>query len=426
MVSLAKDPCPICHEMMSNTSTLLPCGHWFHKACFNFWYSRIIEIECPLCRRHVPRPAQAEATAPDTVRLAWWNLADPSDEEARPGRYWRHGSSVKDVCDEILVHNPTVFSLFEIRVCEGDGEFRGSDRLASAPTSILTYIAQRTGLAVADLRPCNLGETSWQAVLYDAQRVHHIGSRAEWVVRPEWVVQPLGSSRKAVLYSHADQPELKDLVERHGLFGPTVEERGVLVVVSEFQLADGKQRRFKVASAYLPQADKLAASRSLAEWARRQRVPVPCFLGCSSPSPNEGRLLDDVKVEPASTYMAHSEKLKAARSLAYWAWRQQPPPVAAPSTVTICRGRLPVITEGTQVTDTLCAGPGAVWTPVSTEATPTFSELGWLPEKFQTLDHAVALNVPGWTKAAASRAVGHTATRAHYVLEITVRITGEC
>lgn len=201
------DPCPICHEEASLANAanraFLPCGHWFHPACIQEWWARILRAECPLCR-HTP------ATAAPPVRLVWWNVANAA-EENDPDRV-RLGA----VCDAIIEHNPTVISLL---VCAGESG-RCVGRLA--PASVLTFIAQRTGLTVADLRPLvldslSLGETSWQGVLYDAQRVCCTGRRDA-----EWVVAPTGA-------------------------------RGVLVVFCEFQQrpADGQQRRFRVASTHL-------------------------------------------------------------------------------------------------------------------------------------------------------------------------------
>lgn len=293
---------------------------------------------------------QADVSPPGhhPVRLAWWNVANAANDEKQPE--WRFGVRTGAVCDAIVEQRPTVLSLLELRVC---ADATGDGRMT--PASILAEVAQRTGLAVADLRPRNLGEMAfWQGMLYDPHRLRHTGSRAEWAVPPVF-----GSDR--------------------------VEDRGVLVLFCEFEELAGEQigagttgGRFAVASTHFPLElpEKLKAAQWLAGWgARQHQQSRPCFLG--------GDL---------NTF---------ADSAA----------------------------EGTRVLDALCAAPaanGTAWERVSEEAAPTFTSFPhdrW--QGSSTLDHAVALSVPGWKKAAPSRAVRFPHASDHYMLVASVVVEPE-
>lgn len=275
----------------------------------------------------------------DPVRLAWWNVANAANDEKVPE--WRFGARLGAVCDAIAEQQPTVLSLLELRVCADES---GAGRLT--PASILSQISQRTGMAVADLRPRNLGEMAfWQGMLYDARRLRHTGSQAEWAVPPVF-----GSDR--------------------------VEDRGVLVLFCEFEQIGGGSdgpRRFTVASTHFPLElpEKLKAARWLAGWAKTREQP--CFLGGD---------LNTFTDAPA---------------------------------------------EGTQVLDALCAaddaGQAPAWERISVEATPTFTSFPhdrW--QGSSTLDHAVALDVPGWEKAGPSRAVRCASASDHYMLQVDLTI----
>ena len=197
------------------------------------------------------------------IRLAWWNVANAANDEKVPE--WRFGARLGAVCDAISEQQPTVLSLLELRICADES---GAGRLT--PASILSQISQRTGMAVADLRPRNLGEMAfWQGMLYDARRLRHTASRAEWAVPPVF-----GSDR--------------------------VEDRGVLVLFCEFEQIGGSDgpRRFTVASTHFPLElpEKLKAARWLAGWAKTQEQP--CFLGGDlntfTDAPTEGTQVLDI------------------------------------------------------------------------------------------------------------------------------------
>ena len=42
--------CPICYEVINKNKYWNPCGHLLCKNCFNLWYLKNNNKNCPLCR----------------------------------------------------------------------------------------------------------------------------------------------------------------------------------------------------------------------------------------------------------------------------------------------------------------------------------------------------------------------------------------